>query len=219
MGSQLSLSPSHVERYYQAAETVLARAFPQSPVTTQTVRKTAADIRYNGGQEQQAYLDRFGIQRPLRALIFPGRLQQAVRSNWYGRTGPQHSGLYRARMQVSGVRPPVGQVPHLRIGKETSEAGNEGLIEMDVLAPEDAPQIVEFEVFTNNLPIDSFIASDWTMANARLSDFYGFPEPETTDFQRVALHPADHRGGLLTMGAILGLDCRWNSPVQIGFAE
>ena len=28
IGSQLSLSPSHVERYYRAAETVLARAFP-----------------------------------------------------------------------------------------------------------------------------------------------------------------------------------------------
>jgi mono/diheme cytochrome c family protein len=147
IGSQLSLAPSHVERYYRAAETVLARAFPDKPVETRKIRKTAADIRYNGGERQQAHLDRFGIKRPLRALIFPGRTQQALSSHWFGRTGPEHSGLYRARMQVSGIRPPGGQTAHLRIGKRTGEESNEGLIELDILAPEDEPEIVEFEVF------------------------------------------------------------------------
>ena len=147
IGSILSLSPSHVERYYRAAEIVLARAFPEKPVESRTIRKTAADIRYNGGQQQQAYLDRFGIKRPLRALIFPGRLQQAFRPHWFGQSGPEHSGLYRARMQVSGIRPSEGQTAHLRIGKRTGEVANEGLIELDILAPEDEPEIVEFEVF------------------------------------------------------------------------
>lgn len=147
IGSQLSLSPSHVDRYYRAAAIVLSRALPKKSVKAQIVRKTAADIRYNGGKQQQAYLDRFGIERPLRALIFPGRLQQAFRPHWFGRTGPEHSGLYRARMQVSGIRPPGGQTPHLRIGKQTAEATNQGLIELDIMAPEDEPKIVEFEVF------------------------------------------------------------------------
>ena len=147
IGSQLSLSPSHVERYYRAAEIVLARAFPEKLVESRTVRKTAADIRYNGGKQQQTYLDRFGIKRPLRALIFPGRLQQAFRPHWFGRTGPEHSGLYRARMQVSGIRPPGGQTAHLRIGKRLAEDSNEGLVELDILALEDEPEIVEFEVF------------------------------------------------------------------------
>ena len=147
IGSMLSLSPSHVERYYRAAETVLARAFPDKPVMPRTVRKSAAEIRYGGGKQQQAYLDRFGIERPLRALIFPGRGMQALRSNWFGRIGPEQSGLYRAKMQVSGIRPPQGQVAHLRIGKRTGEGTNEGLVELDILAPEDEPEIVEFEVF------------------------------------------------------------------------
>jgi hypothetical protein len=45
---------------------------------------------------------------------------------------------------------------------------------------------IEFfrETFTNNLPIDSFVDSDWTMANARLCDFYGLPEPETGGFRK-----------------------------------
>lgn len=81
IGSELSLAPSHVERYYAATEKVLSRAFPEKPVEIRKVRKTAADIRYNGGSQQQAYLDRFGIERPLRSLIFPGRTQPAQRQN------------------------------------------------------------------------------------------------------------------------------------------
>ena len=43
------------------------------------------------------------------------------------------------------------------------------------------------------------------MANVRLCNFYGLPEPKTYGFHRVALKPEHHRGGLLTMGAVLGL--------------
>ena len=147
IGSQLSLSPSHVDRYYRAAEIVLSRAFPEKPVEPRRVRKTAADLRYRGGKTQQEYLKRFGIKRPLRMLIFPGRLQRGFSDNWFGRTGPEHSGLYRARVKVSGIRPPGGQAAHLRIGKRLAEDSNEGLIELDILAPEDEPEIIEFEVF------------------------------------------------------------------------
>jgi len=147
IGSQLSLSPSHVERYYRAAQIVLSRAFPEKPVQARKVRKTAAQLRYGGGRKQQAYLDRFGIKRPLRMLLFPGRLQQAFRDHWFGSVGPEHSGLYRCRMQVSGIRPPGGQIAHLRIGQRLAEDSNEGLIELDILASEDEPEIVEFEVF------------------------------------------------------------------------
>ncbi len=147
IGSSLSLSPSHVERYYRAAETVLSRALPETQVESRKVNRTAAELRYNGGEQQRRYLEKFGIERPLRALIFPGRELQALRPHWFGPTGPEHSGLYRARMQISGVRPPGGQIPHLRIGKSTGEGTNEGLIELDVLAPEDEPVVIEFEVF------------------------------------------------------------------------
>src|SRR4051794_7043675 len=57
IGSELSLSPSHVDRYYRAAELVLDRAFPATSAEARKVRKTAAELRYNGGKEQQAALD------------------------------------------------------------------------------------------------------------------------------------------------------------------
>jgi uncharacterized protein DUF1592/uncharacterized protein DUF1588/uncharacterized protein DUF1585/uncharacterized protein DUF1587/uncharacterized protein DUF1595/cytochrome c len=147
IGSELSLSPSHVDRYYRAAELVLDRAFPVASGEARKVRKTAVDLRYNGGKEQQAALDRFGIKRPLRYLLFPGTVQNALSSNWLGKTGPEHSGLYKVRIQASGIRPMGGQPAHLSIGKKTGEETVDGLIEFDVRAAEDSPQVYEFEVF------------------------------------------------------------------------
>lgn len=147
IGSELSLSPSHVDRYYRAAETVLGRAFPSKSVEARKVRMTAADLRYGGGKKQQEVLDRFGIKRPLRSLQFPGRVQPALSPNWFGRTGPEHSGLYKLRLQASGIRPPGGQPAHLSIGERTSEETVDGHIEFDITSPEDKPQTYEFEVF------------------------------------------------------------------------
>ena len=137
IGSELSLSPSHVDRYYRAAELVFDRAFPAVSAEARKVRKTATELRYGDGKAQQAALDRFGIKRPLRYLLFPGTVQNAVSPHWFGKTGPEHSGLYRVRLQASGIRPPGGQPAHLSIGKRTSEETVDGLIELDITAPED----------------------------------------------------------------------------------
>jgi len=167
IGSELSLSPSHVERYYRAADIVLDRAFPATARETRKIRKTAAELRYRrdrNGQVQQEWLDRLGIKRPLRYLMFPGmghpgeELTMALFADirnlgwslgpptWFGAVPPQ-SGLYRMRLQASGIRPPGGQLAHLRIGKKSSSGVIEGgLIELDITAPEDNPEIYEFEV-------------------------------------------------------------------------
>jgi len=147
IGSELTLSPSHIDRYYRAADLVLDRAFPSGSLQARSVRKTAAELRYSGGKSQQEALDRLGIKRPLRNLLFPGQVQTALSPGWFGKTGPEHSGLYRVRIQASGMRPIGGQPAHLSIGKQTSSATVTGLIEFDVTAPEDEPQVYEFEVF------------------------------------------------------------------------
>jgi mono/diheme cytochrome c family protein len=147
LGSELTLSPSHVDRYYRAAELVLDRAFPAAASgEARKVQKTAADLRYGGGKDQQAALDRFGIKRPLRWLLFPGTVSNALSPDWFGKIGPQQSGHYRLRLQASGIRPIGGQPAHLSIGKVTGEETVAGLIEFDVTAPEDKPQVYEFEV-------------------------------------------------------------------------
>ncbi len=223
IGSQLSLSPSHVERYYRAAETVLARAFPEAPTEPRKVRKTAAEIRYGGGRRQQQYLDRFGIDRPLRALIFPGRLQPALRPNWFGPTGPEHSGLYKVRMQASGVRPPGGQTPHLRIGGRTAEAANEGVVELDILGTEDEPVVVEFEVFLE-MPVDldfNAVATDIIdrrkgahYRNALSSPDYVFTHSsETALLNPVAPKMFDDEGNAIYSAVLLDW-IEWEGPIE-----
>jgi len=151
IGSELSLSPSHVDRYYRAAETVLDRAFPTTATGEgRKVRKTAADLRYGGGKKQQEALDRFGIKRPLRYLMFPHVEGlgggTALTPEWFGETGSEHSGLYRVRFQASGIRPAKGQIAHLQIGHLNNRVV-EPLIEFDITAPEDMPEIYEGEVY------------------------------------------------------------------------
>lgn len=147
IGSELSLSASHVDRYYRAAGLVLDRAFPVASGETRKIRKTAAELRYGGGKNQQEALERFGIKRPLRHLLYPGNVHNALSPHWFGKVGPEHSGLYKVRIQASGTRPIGGQTAHLSIGKRTGEETVEGLIEFDITAPEDSPQVHEFEVF------------------------------------------------------------------------
>jgi mono/diheme cytochrome c family protein len=176
IGSQLSLSPSHVDRYYRAAGLVLDRAFPTQTEEARKVLKSAADLRYGGGKEQQVALDRLGIKRPLRYLLFPGQVQNALSPNWFGKTGPEHSGLYKVRIQASGIRPPGGQPAHLSIGKRTGEETVDGIIEFDLTAPEDKPQVYEFEVFLEM--------------------------PMTLDFCVVATNVVDRRAGAAFRGAL-----------------
>ena len=146
IGSELSLSPSHINRYYQAADIVLERALPVKTVQTRKVRKTAVDLGYRDKSVQEA-LDRFGIKRPLRYLLFPGSVKNAFSPNWFGKSGAEYSGLYKVRIKASGIRPAGSQPVHLSIGTRTSEETVEGLIEFDITASEDKPEIYEFEVF------------------------------------------------------------------------
>lgn len=59
------------------------------------------------------------------------------------------------------------------------------------------------EVMRKNLPITSFIASDFTMANERLAQSYGIDGVAGPEFRRVALPSESHRGGVLTMAGLL----------------
>jgi len=158
IGSELSLSPSHMDRYYRAAGVVLDRALTAA-VEPRKVRKTAKELLPDGGKWQQEALDRFGIKRPLRSFIYPGAYTYngptAFSLGWLGKgIGPEHSGLYKFRIKASGIRPPGGQPAHLIVGipalGESQIATR--LLGMDITAPEDHPEVYESEV-SLELPI------------------------------------------------------------------
>jgi len=128
IGSLLSLSPSHVERYFRAAETVLERALPASPPKLLKAR--------NAADPPVGKLKDDGQSGPVRWLLWPDRGQQLL--------SVASPGLYRIRMQLSGLPSFRGRLPHLAIwhhGLKRSMVGR------DVLTPEDKPTIIEIEAF------------------------------------------------------------------------
>jgi hypothetical protein len=129
IGSLLSLSPSHVDRYFRAAETVLSRAFPDQQPKSQKSRREA-----NAGQEK--WLQEQGLVGPVRWPIWPGHGQHLVNA-----TAP---GLYRIRMQLSGLSSFKGRLPHLALWHHQLKRSVFGL---DVSALEDQPTTIEFETF------------------------------------------------------------------------
>jgi len=76
------------------------------------------------------------------------------------------------------------------------------------------------EVLMGGYTLREFLDSKWTMVNSRLAEYYGLPAEQlpSDSFQRVALTPESHRGGLLTQAAILSLtsDGTRHRPVHRG---
>ena len=125
IGSVLSLSPSHVERYFRAAETVLDRAFPERLATAAKGRNEPKDGK--------------------RWLLFPGLSRGGIRA-----TAP---GLYRIRVQLSAVPSFKGRLPHLGIwhhGLKRSIVGQDVVaaedkpttVELEVFLPEGTLEVM-----------------------------------------------------------------------------
>ena len=74
------------------------------------------------------------------------------------------------------------------------------------------------EVLRHDLSVLSFLDSDWTMLNETMSRFYGIGSIKGDAFQKVALTPEHHRGGVMTHASILSLtgDGTRTRPVHRG---
>lgn len=74
------------------------------------------------------------------------------------------------------------------------------------------------EVLKNDLSLTNFVASDFTLLNARLARHYGIPGVDGMEFRKVKLPPDSHRGGVLTMASVLKVTANGTttSPIQRG---
>ena len=87
------------------------------------------------------------------------------------------------------------------------------------------------EVLAKDLPITSFLASDFVVVNERLAQHYGIEGVKGAEFRRVAIRPEHHRGGVLGMAGVLTyltdgfrtlpvrraayvVDTLWNDPAK-----
>jgi len=80
------------------------------------------------------------------------------------------------------------------------------------------PLAVFREILTHDLSTLNFLDADWTMANERLSNYYGIGGVEGEEFRRVKLHASSPRGGLISMAAVhkWGSDGNRTKPVERG---
>jgi len=141
IGSVLSLSASHVEKYFAAAEAALTEAYPDKPVETKVSRRGALDLRGGPSKEQIERLEAEGRADKVRVDMWPGHKVQGGRpgpgSGWF-----KTAGEYKVRIQVSGLKPQGGRAPHLVFYADKIDRV---LFETDVVAPEDQPIVVEFQ--------------------------------------------------------------------------
>ncbi len=150
VGSMLSLSPSHVDRYYEAGEEILLRAFPKGKTRSKVVRSDAISLRHHNQREE---LEARGIADRVRALLWPG--QKVSARNGVPRNVP---GQYRARIQLSGLTSVDGIAPHLTVWDPKL---GRSVFERDVVAAEGEPIIIEFEAFltaSTNLVLENEVA-------------------------------------------------------------
>jgi hypothetical protein len=134
IGSVLTFSPAHAEKYLAAAESVLDEALPTGPQPKRdVVRWTPFDIR--GTQFKKDYEAR-GIADKVRVDLVPNNGALDVRD-----LRIKTAGEYIVRVKLSGLRPQGGRAPRLRL-----YAGDISrlLYEGDVEAPEDKPVTIEF---------------------------------------------------------------------------
>ena len=74
------------------------------------------------------------------------------------------------------------------------------------------------EVLANNRSVLDFLHADYTLANERLAQHYGLADVYGNHFRKVALHPSDRRGGLLTQAGLLAMnsDGKDSHPLKRG---
>ena len=132
IGSVLSLSPSHVEKYVAAADAVLDEAMPAAAPKQLNQRRDVWSLRYHGQQRERA--EKLGIADKARVEVWPHDgldLSAAFPA----------AGEYRLRIKVSGMKPPGGRAPHLSVYAKNLDRM---LFEQDVETPEDQPKTLEF---------------------------------------------------------------------------
>jgi len=159
IGSLLSLSPSHVERYFRAAESVIDRAFPAQLPPTETLRRAAED-----GTWRQA-----GRAGPVRWAIWPGHGQSQISLRF--------PGLYRIRLQLSALPSFRGRLPHLALWHHGLKRA---LVGRDVSAPEDQPTTIEIEAFLPEGNLDVLNQSPGMLNDGQTPRISQFPFVNTT---------------------------------------
>ncbi|MEQ8785651.1 MAG: DUF1592 domain-containing protein [Pirellulaceae bacterium] len=139
LGSVLTLSATHIDKYIAAAEVVLNEAYPEQKIAYLEATTNAVDLK-----PDHPHYDRLaeaGLLDKVRyELVTSGEAFRA--SNPY-RDGLKFPGpgIYEFTYQVSGLKPENGPAPRMQVYEWKLDRI---LFEQDIVAPEDEPTQVTF---------------------------------------------------------------------------
>lgn len=136
LGSVLTLSPSMLEKYLAAAETILAEAYPATkPQFLDATRRAVVETSIEATHRER--LRELGLLDKVRFEMTPGDIYRGSLSQ-----NLPEAGIYEIRYTLSGLKPENGRAPRLLV-LETNVG--RVLFEQDVVAPEDRPITVTFQ--------------------------------------------------------------------------
>ena len=177
IGSVLTLSPAHVEKYLSAADAILDEALSIRPEPKrEVIRWEAFDMRWKGFKEEY---EARGIADKVRIEIVP---RNYTTDSW--NIEIKTTGDYILRLKLSGLRPEGGRAPRLKVYLSSI---NTTLIEQDVDAPEDKPITVEARVHlvAGKYPVRIINSVPGPNPEGRRSRHSGTPNAFTTTRSRV----------------------------------
>jgi len=145
IGSVLTLSPSNVEKYLAAAETILAEAYPE--ITP--LKKGAKPPEPFGGSKPAILADQVN-ERHRERLQQMGVLEKLPYEIWPGdifrysllKDPLPETGVYEISYTVSGLKPEKGLAPRIKVYESKLDRT---LYEQDIVALEDKSVTVTFQ--------------------------------------------------------------------------
>lgn len=145
IGSVLTLSPSNIEKYLAAAETILNEAYPDPPPP---LRKGQKPLEPFGGTKPVLYEEQIS-ERHRERLREMGLLDKVRFDCWPGdiyrytalKDPLPEAGVYEISYKLSGLKPEKGRAPRLKVYESKLDRV---LFEQDIVADEDKPITVTF---------------------------------------------------------------------------
>ena len=129
IGSVLTLSPSHIEKYFNAAEAVVSIAVPEKVAPPAITRQNATKL---AGGAKNRLVERSG---QVRHLAFMGSARRIYSNGVNGNA-------VKVRAQVSALVPAGGAAPRLTFYADNQP---QPIFDREILSPEDKPIVVEFD--------------------------------------------------------------------------
>ncbi|HSU68868.1 MAG TPA: DUF1592 domain-containing protein [Tepidisphaeraceae bacterium] len=136
IGSVLTLSPSNLEKYLGAAETILDEAFPAKRLPAVKIDQPIPLPR-TIPEQHRTRLEALGLLDKVRYELWPGDKYNSAASD----VPALDAGIYEISLKLSGLQPQNGRAPRLFVYETRLDRV---LYEQDIVAPEDKPITVSF---------------------------------------------------------------------------